>query len=87
MQFFQPQRSDIFWDNYPFSGHEYNADDTSHRLTVKLAFSLLAANSYYCLEYVTSCGCIIRTFSVSVQHPLLGVPCEWYACSDSLTVP
>lgn len=49
MQFFQPQRSDILWDNYLATGHEYNTDGTSHRLTVKLAFSLLAVNSHYCL--------------------------------------
>lgn len=65
MQFFQPQRSDILWDNYLASGHEYNADGTSHRLTVKLAFSLLAVNSRHHLWYVISCGCIIR-----MQHRL-----------------
>lgn len=26
MQFFQLQRSDILWDNYLATGHEYNAD-------------------------------------------------------------
>lgn len=60
MQFFQPQRSDILWDNYLTTGHEYNTDAMSQRLTVKLAFPLLAVNSLHHLQYVISCGCIIR---------------------------
>lgn len=48
----------FLWDNYLATGHEHNTDVVSHRLTVKLAFSLLAAN--HCLLYVTSCGYIIH---------------------------
>lgn len=45
MQLLQPQRSGILRGNYLATGHEYNTDAVSRRLTVKLAFSPLAVHS------------------------------------------
>lgn len=79
MHFFQPQKSDILWDNYLAIGHEYNTDGASHRLTVKLAFSLTlttASNTLSLAVASFTCGnirCVwnaelftVNTFSLSL---------------------